>query len=168
MDKKEITLAEVAEGLKQVVNADPEFDYPQQGDDDRCECVYLEDNDDWDSECDESYDYSKCKWHIDDDNTCRYVHPDGSPSCVVGHYYYKDLDIPIEHLENYETKSPTKILEEYGYTVEASAQVFLNSIQSSQDQGRVWSDSYEVAEEAVRRREKEEAIASGQTEAESK
>jgi hypothetical protein len=155
MDKKEITLAEVAEGLKRIVNADPEFDYPQQGDDDddRCECVYLGDDDDWDSAIDESYDYSNCKWHIDDDNTCRYVHPDGSPSCVVGHYYYKDLGIPIEFLENYETKAPTRILEDYGYTVDASAQVFLNNIQSNQDQGREWVDAYEEAEKAVHRRE---------------
>ena len=149
VEKTELTLEDAKNSIREIIETDPEFTYPRQGEDERCGCVYLEDDDDWDSGCDESYDYSNCKWHIDDDNTCRYVHPDGSPSCVLGHYYKKGLGMPDEFIAKYETKSPLAILEGYGVTVSEDGLKFLNTIQSAQDQGLEWVNAYSRAVEEV-------------------
>ncbi len=153
--KKLITLEDVMAGVGPIVEADPEFIYPQQihdGDEERCNCVEVsdEDNDDPDREYpEEHFLYEDCSWHIDDDNTCRYVQSDGAPACVVGHYFVKELG--FDDLYNFESKAPTFILEAHGYEVEAPAQRFLNTIQSQQDQGWEWTTAYDQAVKDVER-----------------
>jgi hypothetical protein len=146
-DKKTLKLEDVLAGIGPIVQADPTFIYPQQaecGEDERCECVEYEDDDDPDREqLEEYYLYDDCEWHLDDDNTCRYVRNDGEPACVVGHYFVKELG--FGDLYNFETKAPTFILECHGYEVEAPAQRFLNTIQSQQDQGWEWGQAYDQA-----------------------
>ena len=146
-DKKILKLEDVLAGIGPIVQADPQFIYPQQeehNEDERCNCLEFEDEDDPDREyLEEYYDYSECDWHLDDDNTCRYVKEDDSPACVVGHYFVKELG--FTDLYNYEQKAPTFILEAHGYEVEPPAQRFLNTIQSQQDQGWEWSQAYDSA-----------------------
>jgi hypothetical protein len=141
-----LTLDEAMKGIKKVVDADPLFVYPQQEDhneDERCNCVELVDEDEDSDYLEENYLYADCEWHLDDDNTCRYVRDDGAPACVVGHYFIKELG--FDDLYNFETKAPTFILEAHGYDVEAPAQRFLNTIQSQQDQGWEWEQAYDTA-----------------------
>ena len=148
-DKKFLSLEDVLAGIGPIVEADPTFIYPQQDDhdeDDRCVCVEVEapeepETDDYYPE--EHYLYEDCPWHLDDDNTCRYVKEDNSPACVVGHYFIKELG--FDDLYSFETKAPTFILEAHGYDVEAPAQRFLNTIQSQQDQGWEWEQAYAQA-----------------------
>ena len=143
MDKL-LTLEDVLEGITPIVEANPDFIYPQQGDEDeRCKCVEK------DSTEDEDYasfynDPSDCPWHMNDDNTCLYL-KDGTttaPACVVGHYF---VELGIKDLHTWETKAPTVILDANGYEVEARAQRFLNSIQSAQDQGAQWGNAFDEA-----------------------
>ena len=144
--KKVLKLEDVLAGIRPIVDADPTFVYPQQGSDDSygCTCVEVEDDDDPDREyLEEQYLYADCQWHLDDDNTCRYVKEDDSPACVVGHYFVKELG--FDDLYNFEQKAPTFILEAHGYEVEAPAQRFLNTIQAQQDQGWEWSQAYDQA-----------------------
>ena len=147
-NKKVLKLEDVLAGIGPIVNADPTFIYPQQdggadGDND-CICVEVEQDDDPDREYyEEHYIYEDCPWHLDDDNTCRYVKDDLSPACVVGHYFYEELG--MRDLANYETKAPTFILEAHGYEVEKPAERFLNTIQSQQDQGWEWDQAYNQA-----------------------
>ena len=149
-EKKILTLEDVLAGIGPIVQAEPQFIYPQQGDDDeemRCKCIeVLDDDDDEAREPEfegEHFIYSDCQWHLDDDNTCRYVKEDESPACVVGHYFVKELG--FDDLYSFETKAPTFILEAHGYTVEKRAQRFLNTIQSQQDQGWEWQQAYDQA-----------------------
>jgi hypothetical protein len=152
-EKKVLTLEDVLRGIGPIVESDPTFIYPQQaecGEDERCDCLEFEDEDDPEREnLEEYYDYSECAWHIDDDNTCRYVKEDDSPACVLGHYFIKELG--FTRLDMYETKAPTFILEAHGYDVEAPAQRFLNTIQSQQDQGWEWEQAYDQAVKDVER-----------------
>ena len=152
-DKKILKLEDVLAGIGPIVQANPTFIYPQQaecGEDERCECLEYEDEDDPDrDQLEEYYDWSECDWHMDDDNTCRYVKWDGEPACVVGHYFVKELG--FRDLDNFETKAPTFILEAHGYEVEAPAQRFLNTIQSQQDQGWDWDTAYSQAVREVER-----------------
>ena len=149
MDKKLLTLEDVLAGISPIVQAEPLFIYPQQepdNSDSRCTCVEVsdEDNDDPDREYpEEHFIYEDCPWHLDDDNTCRYVKEDNSPACVVGHYFVKELG--FDDLYNFETKAPAFVLECHGYEVEAPAQQFLNTIQSQQDQGWEWAQAYNQA-----------------------
>ena len=143
MDKL-LTLQEVIEGVKPIVEADPGFTYPQQeGEDPRCKCV---ENDTTDEDFhDMNYDYSDCPWHFNDDNTCLYL-KDGTtqaPACVLGHYFVDVLE--LKHVHLYETKSPERVLTGHGYEVDPRAQRFLNSIQSNQDNGDTWGEAYESA-----------------------
>ena len=149
MDKKILKLEDVLAGIRPIVDANPTFIYPQQGDPDdqeRCTCIeVLEDEDDEAREPEfegEHYIYADCPWHLDDDNTCRYVQNDESPACVVGHYFVK---LGFTDLYNFETKAPTFVLEAHGYEVEAPAQRFLNTIQSQQDQGWEWDQAWNQA-----------------------
>ena len=147
-DKKVLKLEDVMAGIGLIVEADPQFVYPQQihdGDEERCNCVEVEqDEDDPDREYPEEYFlYEDCPWHLDDDNTCRYVQSDETPACVVGHYFVKELG--FDDLYSFETKAPTFVLEAHGYEVEAPAQRFLNTIQSQQDQGWAWEFAYNQA-----------------------
>ena len=114
---KILTLEDVVKGVRPIVEADPDFIYPQQdggadGEND-CTCVEVDTSDsdmDEDGEYPEEYYlYEECPWHLDDDNTCRYVREDNSPACVVGHYFVKELG--FDDLYNFETKAPTFILE---------------------------------------------------------
>ena len=150
-EKKVLKLEDVMAGLRPIVQSDPQFIYPQQaecGEDERCGCLEFEDEDDPDREgLEEYYDYSECEYHLDDDNTCRYVKEDETPACVVGHYFVKELG--FDDLYSFETKAPTFVLEAHGYEVEAPAQRFLNTIQSQQDQGWAWEIAYEQAEKDV-------------------
>ena len=152
-EKKVLKLDDVLEGMRPIVDADPTFIYPQQGDygdNTECTCVEVsdEDNDDPDREYpEEHFLYEDCPWHIDDDNTCRYVKEDESPACVVGHYFVKELG--FDDLYSFETKAPTFILEAHGYEVEKPAQQFLNTIQSQQDQGWEWEQAYDQAVKQV-------------------
>ena len=142
MENREITLEDVKNSIREIVETDPEFTYPQQGEDDeRCGCVEVEadEEDDWDAE---EYDSSECEWHMDDDNTCRYLHPDGSPACVIGHYYSESLGIPADFIAEYETKGPRHALEGYGVTVSEAGLTFLQVIQSAQDEGLEWANAY--------------------------
>ena len=143
-----LTLDEAMKGIKKVVDADPLFVYPQQEEqeDMRCKCVEVYQDEDSDY-LEEHYLYADCEWHLDDDNTCRYVRDDGAPACVVGHYFIKELG--FDDLYRFETKAPTFILEAHGYEVEAPAQRFLNTIQSQQDQGWEWEQAYESAAREV-------------------
>ena len=147
--KKVLKLEDVMAGIGPIVQAEPTFIYPQQeshDEDERCNCVEVsdEDNDDPDREYpEEHFLYEDCAWHLDDDNTCRYVKDDGAPACVVGHYFIKELG--FDNLYNFEGKAPTFILEAHGYDVEAPAQRFLNTIQSQQDQGWEWDQAYDQA-----------------------
>ena len=154
---KILTLEDVVKGVRPIVEADPDFIYPQQdggadGEND-CTCVEVDTSDsdmDEDGEYPEEYYlYEECPWHLDDDNTCRYVREDNSPACVVGHYFVKELG--FDDLYNFETKAPTFILECHGYEVDPRAQRFLNTIQSQQDQGWDWSQAYEQAIKDVER-----------------
>ena len=152
MDKKILKLEDVLAGIGPIVNADPTFIYPQQEDseDMRCTCVEVEEDDDPDREYyEEQYLYEDCPWHLDDDNTCRYVQKDGSPACVVGHYFVKELG--FDDLYDFEAKAPTFILEAHGFDVPPETQRFLNAIQSSQDQGRDWDYAYNIAVGEVER-----------------
>ncbi len=141
MDKL-LTLEEVIEAFDNIVKDNVDFIYPQQEDQDpRCKCVEQYDEED---EGIERYDYSDCPWHMNDDNTCLYL-KDGTstaPACVVGHYF---LELGFSDLYNFEAKAPTFILDAHGYEVEPRAQRFLNAIQSSQDQGYSWGESFKQA-----------------------
>ena len=151
MDKKLLTLEDVLAGIGPIVQADPTFIYPQQGDygdSEECDCVEVEQDGD-EEYPEEYYLYEDCPWHLDDDNTCRYVKEDNSPACVVGHYFVKELG--FDDLHFFETKAPTFILEAHGYEVEAPAQTFLNVIQSQQDQGWEWAQAYNQAVKNVER-----------------
>ena len=146
-DTKFLSLEDVLAGIGPIVQADPQFIYPQQenhGEDERCDCVEVEQDEDPEREYyEEYYLYEDCEWHLDDDNTCRYVRNDGEPACVVGHYFVEKLG--FDDLYNFETKAPTFILEAHGYTVAKDAQRFLNTIQSQQDQGWEWEQAYDQA-----------------------
>ena len=146
-----LTLDEAMKGIKKVVDADPLFVYPQQEDqeDMRCTCVEIHDEDEDSGYLEENYLYADCPWHLDDDNTCRYMKEDNTPACVVGHYFIKELG--FDDLYRFETKAPTFILEAHGYEVEAPAQRFLNTIQSQQDQGWEWAQAYDQAVKDVER-----------------
>ena len=144
MDKL-LTLEDVIKGVRPIVEADPNFLYPQQenhDEDERCACVENDTSDD-EEYYEQNYVYKDCEWHMDDDNTCRYVKNDGAPACVVGHYFVKELG--FTDLWHFETKAPTFILEAHGYEVEPRAQRFLNIIQSAQDQGWDWNNAYDQA-----------------------
>ena len=142
--KKVLKLEDVLAGIRPIVDADPTFVYPQQGSDDSYGCKCIEVEQDEDSEYyEEQFLIKDCPWHLDDDNTCRYVQNDESPACVVGHYFVKELG--FDDLYNFETKAPTFILEAHGYEVEAPAQRFLNTIQSQQDQGWEWDHAWNQA-----------------------
>ena len=133
---KLLTLEETVEGVRKIVEADPDFYYPQQNEEDpRCKCTLI-DQEETESGWEE-HDPSDCPWHIDDDNTCLYV-KDGTnqPACVVGHYFAKELG--FTDLWKWETKSPQRVLDGHDYEVEPRAQRFLNSIQSNQDHGSPW------------------------------
>ena len=150
MEKKTLKLEDVLAGIRPIVDANPTFIYPQQAgeEEDRCTCVEVVQDETEDGEYPEEYFiYEDCPWHLDDDNTCRYVKNDGSPACVVGHYFVKELG--FDDLYNFETKAPTFILEAHGYEVEAPAQRFLNTIQSQQDQGWDWDTAYDQAVKEV-------------------
>ena len=146
-DKKVLKLEDVMAGIGHIVQAEPTFIYPQQEHDEwetRCNCVEVDTSDSNEEDYpEEYYIYADCEWHLDDDNTCRYVKDDGAPACVVGHYFVKELG--FDNLVEFETKAPTFILEAHGYEVEAPAQRFLNTIQSQQDQGWEWDQAYEQA-----------------------
>ena len=156
-EKKLLTLEDVLAGIEPIVQADPLFVYPQQEHDyseERCLCVEVEQDENEDY-LEEHFLYEDCPWHLDDDNTCRYVKEDNSPACVVGHYFVKELS--FDDLDNFESKSPTFILEAHGYEVEMGAQRFLNTIQSSQDQGYEWEQAYDQAVKDVERQVGNEA-----------
>ena len=146
MEKKTLKLEDVLAGIGPIVEAEPTFIYPQQEDheDMRCTCVEVEEDQEDVAEFEEErFLYEDCPWHLDDDNTCRYVQEDGAPACVVGHYFVKELG--FDDLYNFETKAPTFVLEAHGYEVEAPAQRFLNTIQSQQDQGWEWDQAWNQA-----------------------
>ena len=147
MERKVLKLEDVMAGIGPIVQTEPTFIYPQQAEaneDERCGCVEVETDDDPDREnYEEYYEYDECDWHLDDDNTCRYVKWDGEPACVVGHYFVKELG--FRDLDRYETKAPQFILEAHGYEVEEPARRFLNTIQSQQDQGWDWDSAYDQA-----------------------
>ena len=153
MDKKLLTLEDVLAGIRPIVEADPTFIYPQQAEadeDDRCTCVEVDADENEDGDyLEEHFIYEDCPWHLDDDNTCRYVQEDGAPACVVGHYFVKELG--FDDLYSFETKAPTFILEAHGYEVENPARRFLNTIQSQQDQGWEWEQAYDQAVKDVER-----------------
>ena len=137
MDKL-LTLEEVIEGITPIVEANPDFIYPQQGDEDeRCKCVEgYNDESGW-----EQHDPTDCPWHMNDDNTCLYL-KDGTttaPACVLGHYFVKELGFSDVH--RFEAKSPERVLDGHGYEVAPGAQRFLNSIQTSQDHGDTWEEA---------------------------
>ena len=149
-----LKLEDVLAGIGPIVQAEPQFIYPQQAEsneDERCNCVEVSDESDGEEYPEEHFLYADCEWHLDDDNTCRYVKEDGAPACVVGHYFIKELG--FDNLYNFETKAPTFILEAHGYDVEPPAQRFLNTIQSQQDQGWEWEQAYEQAVKDVEKME---------------
>lgn len=147
---KNLTYEEVVAGIRPIVEANPDFIYPQQAEhneDERCGCVEVYQDEDEENYLEEYYLYADCEWHLDDDNTCRYVSNENAPACVVGHYFAKELG--FDDLYNFETKSPVFILEAKGYIVDARAQRFLNTIQSQQDQGWDWNKAFDQAIETA-------------------
>ena len=143
---KVLELTDVLKGIRPIVEGDPTFIYPQQEhvEPNDCACVEVEQDEDPEREYyEEHFIYEDCDWHLDDDNTCRYVKEDGSPACVVGHYFVKELG--FDDLYNFETKAPTFVLEAHGYEVDPFAQRFLNTIQSQQDQGWEWDHAWNQA-----------------------
>lgn len=138
MSEKELSLEEVKEGIRLIVQTDPEFQYPEQGEDDRCGCLpaSLDEDDDnyyeWDEE--------GCAWHQDEG--CLYYHPDGSPSCVVGHYAHSlGLDNTAP-----EGVSPFRFFNHHGITLTDEASKFLNTVQGAQDDSQEWLDAFARAE----------------------
>lgn len=151
MSYKAISLEEVVAGFLPIVEHNPDFAYPHQGDPDetRCACIEVETDDDPDREYyEEHFLYGDCEWHMDDDNTCRYVKKDGSPACVVGHYFVQSLG--IDDLNLFEKKMPSFILKEHGYEADKWAVRFLNTIQQQQDHGQDWTTSFESALEEAK------------------
>lgn len=148
---KKLSLDDVLSGVGPIVAATPDFTYPHQEDvdDQRCQCIeMLADPDDMDDENpEEFYDYSACPWHMDDDNTCRYVKPDGEAACLVGKFFADKLG--FQDLYLYECRKPSFILERHGYEVSKEADTFLNTIQVQQDQGWSWGEAYDQATQAV-------------------
>jgi hypothetical protein len=146
---KILNFDDVIAGVSPIVAATPDFVYPNQEnvDDERCQCVeLLADPDDMDDENpEEFYDYSACSWHMDDDNTCRYVKPNGEAACVLGKYF---ISMGFEDLHLYEKRAPSFILDRNGYEVTDKANKFLNTIQQQQDQGWSWEEAYMQAVEA--------------------
>lgn len=144
---KKLSLGDVLGGIGPIVEANPDFIYPSQenADDERCLCIEMvDDPGDLDREIDEEYyDYSECPWHLDDDNTCRYVQPGGVGACVVGKYFVDELG--FHDLHQWERRSPAVILEAHGYQVDKQAWNFLNTIQQQQDQGWSWTEAYDQA-----------------------
>ena len=142
-----LTYDEIVAGVRPIVEADPHFIYPQQAEhneDERCSCVEVDADQDFVAEFEgEYYLYEDCSWHMDDDNTCRYVQDNGAPACVVGHYFAKELG--FDDLVEFETKSPLFILNCKGYDVDERGQRFLNMIQSQQDQGWEWQEAFKQA-----------------------
>ena len=140
MDKL-LTLEDVVKGVRPIVEADPDFTYPMQEDEDpRCKCVEM------DTTEEENYDGyyhdpSDCPWHFNDDNTCLYIKSGTTqqPACVVGSYFVNVLG--FQDLVNYEGKSPQRVLDGHGYEVEPNAQRFLNAIQTNQDHGQPWGEA---------------------------
>lgn len=152
--KKILMLEDVLAGVSPIVEADPGFIYPQQGgdahgEDERCSCVEM-DMGEAETACElgEQYRYGECDWHLDDDNTCRYVKNDGAPACVLGHYFLNVLGVP--DLANFEIKEPLRVLDAHGYETDGSAVHFLNMIQSQQDHGNTWAASYKVAVQSAK------------------
>ena len=141
---KLLTLEEAVEGVRKIVEANPDFVYPQQGDeeDERCECVLI-DQEETESGWEE-HDPADCSWHFNDDNTCLYVKDNTTdqPACVLGHYF---LELGFSDLINYEAKSPQRVLDGHGYEVEPRAQRFLNTVQTSQDHGDTWAVAFDRA-----------------------
>jgi hypothetical protein len=143
----ELTYEEIVDKVRGIVQADPLFIYPQQGDygdNTNCNCfeVDADENEDGDY-LGEHFIYEDCPWHMDDDNTCRYVQDDGAPACVVGHYFVKELG--FDDLAHFEAKSPKFILDVKGYDIDVRAERFLSTIQSRQDQGWEWKQAFEAA-----------------------
>ena len=139
MDKL-LTLEEAVEGVRKIVEANPDFRYPMQDEQDpRCKCVERDTTEDEDYYF--HHDPSDCPWHFNDDNTCLYI-KDGTstqPACVLGHYFVKELGFSDVH--RYEAKSPERVLNGHGYEVAPNAQRFLNTMQTSQDHGDTWEEA---------------------------
>ena len=141
----ELSYEDIVDRVRDIVEANPDFTYPQQGNgdvDERCACIEVE-QDEESEYYEENFIIKDCQWHLDDDNTCRYVREDDSPACVVGHYFVKELG--FDDLYNYETKSPLFVLNAKGYEVDDRGQRFLNMIQSQQDQGWEWKEAFNQA-----------------------
>ena len=73
-----LKLEDVLAGIRPIVESNPTFIYPQQeqaeDEDERCACVEVDaDEDDNGDYLEEHFLYADCQWHLDDDNTCRYV-----------------------------------------------------------------------------------------------
>ena len=139
--EKLLTLEEAVEGVRKVVEANPGFRYPQQGDDQdpRCKCVENDTSEDEDYYA-MNYDSDDCPWHFNDDNTCLYMRYNSTtPACVLGHYFVKELGFSDVH--RYEAKSPERVLDGHGYEVAPNAVRFLNTIQTSQDHGDAWEEA---------------------------
>lgn len=149
---KKLSLEDVLAGVSPIVAASPNFVYPHQenSDDERCQCVeMIADPDDLDREiAEEYYDYSECRWHLDDSNTCRYVKTDGEGACVVGQYF---VNLGFQDLHEWERSTPAVILYGHGYEVSDRAGQFLNTIQQQQDQGWSWGEAYDQAVEEADR-----------------
>ena len=147
MDKL-LTLEDVVRGVRPIVEADPDFVYPMQGEagfdeqgnqDPRCRCVE-NDTSEYEDYYEENYDSSDCPWHFNDDNTCLYIRYNSTaPACVVGHYFVKELGFTDVH--RFEAKSPERVLDAHGYEVAPGAIRFLNSIQVNQDHGQPWGEA---------------------------
>ena len=142
MDKL-LKLEEVIEAFDNIVGADVTFTYPQQEDEDpRCKCFEIYDEED---EGLARYDFSDCPWHMNDENTCLYLkYGTSQPACVVGHYF---VELGIKDLYMWESKAPMAILVGNEYEADARVAGFLNTIQSSQDQGYSWGEAFDEARE---------------------
>ena len=142
---KLLTLEEAVEGVRKIVEANPDFRYPMQGEvgidgqEDRCLCVendHLDDEDYYEM----NYETSDCPWHFNDDNTCLYLRYNSTaPACVLGHYFVKELGFTDMH--RFEAKSPQRVLDGHGYEVAPNAQRFLNTVQTLQDHGDSWGEA---------------------------
>lgn len=138
MSEKELTLEEVREGIRLVVENDPSFRYPEQDGEGDCGCTPAP----YDEDDDSFYEWNEegCEWHQDEG--CLYYHPDGSPSCVVGHYAHSlGLDNTAP-----EGVSPARFFDHHGITLTEEASKFLNTVQGAQDESNEWEVALARAE----------------------
>lgn len=79
--------------------------------------------------------------------SCHYVR-DNAPSCIVGHFILKHDLLTLAELSQREGNGASEVLTDA--TVSSAVSVFLDEVQTRQDEGTPWGDAVEVAARIVR------------------